>query len=91
MSTSLSPQLFFFGRLVSMKELPVVIYRKFFHVFITVSYVPVGSLSPSLFTRLIPSGAQVHEVLAFLFAFKISMGFLSRSLFTHLITRYSLV
>ncbi len=52
---------------------------------------PIRSLDHSLSTRLIPAGAWVHGVLAFLHTFKISMGALSRSLSTHLIARYPLV
>ena len=50
---------------------------------------PIRSLDHSLSTRLIPAGARGHTgVLAFLHTFKISMGFLSRSLSGHLITCY---
>ena len=52
---------------------------KVFHVFIFAYYRPVGSLSHSLFARLIPAGAWVRGDLAFLHTFKISIAFANRS------------
>jgi uncharacterized membrane protein len=49
-------------------------------VLIAIYYVPVGSLSHSLSTRLIPAGALEHGVLMFLYTFGISIALTIRSL-----------